>query len=861
MKNIKSINTTLIFLLLPVIVITMSIFLGLYYYQTKTKLYTALEKKSHLDLAILTKSLTPYIESYAITEYKKLMKNEFANRDLVAIVTQDMVSGQILRNPNFATGIARKPDGSLKEFSSPTLPKALAYDPYLIINKPIYSSQKEKLGEITLYYTDHFIQDELLDIMLYGGGVITIVTIIIVLFLFLTISFFIIKPILAISKVIENHDKNGIPNKPLPKTSIKEFSVLVEAIDAMIYNIKESRATLKTYIERYELILEGINDGIWDWDISKNKVYFSKRWKEMLGYKEEEFASTPEDFFNIIHPKDQPKLAQALKEHFKNPLLFPYAVDIRIKTATGEYKWILTRGKAILGSNGEPIRMLGSHTDISDLKALQIQISKEQEFISNIIENANVIVAVINNEGRMIQINPYGSQFVGYTQDEIRSEPYFWTRFLPTNNHHEIIGIFEKAHHGEITKHFRNSWISKNGEEKLFEWSNTLVINHENQFDYVIAIGIDVTQENLYSEQLLQQKKELETIFDTTKDGLAVLDLGGKFVQVNRACSKITGLSKEELETHTIFDFTSYEEKEKTHQMFQKIIKEGHVEDFEKTCTTPKKESIVSISLSLMPDHLHILTSIKDISDKKVFEEQAKLAAMGDMIGNIAHQWRQPLSVITTVASGISFKHSINQFEIGSLEPNMELIVKQAQYLSQTIEDFRSYIRGDEQEQTIMLSEIIDKTISLIKPSIVNNHIELIINTHDDGAIVAFGNTLVQSFINIINNAKDAMKEHIVDGSLRVLIISTHISDATISLSFQDNGGGIPSGIISKIFEPYFTTKHQSVGTGIGLSMTYSIIKERHNGEITVANRDFIYNDTPCHGACFTITLPLSQAI
>ncbi|HOI84067.1 MAG TPA: PAS domain-containing protein, partial [Campylobacterales bacterium] len=131
--------------------------------------------------------------------------------------------------------------------------------------------------------------------------------------------------------------------------------------------------------ERLELAWEATSDGIWDWNLRENQVYFSAKWKSMLGYSNEELADTPQTFFELIHEEDKPIIENALAKHFENPRENPYAVQIRLRSKNGEYKWILTRGKASFGADGKPERMLGSHTDISMQKELEYQLIDAKE--------------------------------------------------------------------------------------------------------------------------------------------------------------------------------------------------------------------------------------------------------------------------------------------------------------------------------------------------------------------------------------------------------------------------------------------------------------------------------------------------
>ena len=251
-----------------------------------------------------------------------------------------------------------------------------------------------------------------------------------------------------------------------------------------------------------------------------------------------------------------------------------------------------------------------------------------------------------------------------------------------------------------------------------------------------------------------------------------------------------------------------------------------------------------------------IIESGKVREKDKLMMQQAKLASMGEMIGNIAHQWRQPLSVITSSASGMQMQVEMGlEISHQEIEELSHLVVQQAQYLSHTIDHFRDFIKGDTTFGPISVRATLDNTLSLVDATLKSNHIQLVKTLDHDITIDGNINELTEAFINIINNSKDALKEKIDNDEERFLFVDSSMPDEeTIEIQIKDNGGGIPQDIIDRIFEPYFTSKHQSVGTGLGLAMVDKIIRERHLGTLKVNNVPIHHEDTIYQGTCMTIT-------
>ena len=254
------------------------------------------------------------------------------------------------------------------------------------------------------------------------------------------------------------------------------------------------------------------------------------------------------------------------------------------------------------------------------------------------------------------------------------------------------------------------------------------------------------------------------------------------------------------------------------------------------------------------------------LKDQMLFQ-QAKMASMGEMIANIAHQWRQPLSAINSVVIGLKLKLAFEKFDLSKEEEQkacilyfddkLDNIESYTHLLSNTIDDFRNFFKPNKDKTTFQISELIKTSLNLLSANFEDSEIKVI--THiQDAQLHSLENELMQVIINILNNAKDALSTHETCSS-KFIMISTHTTDDTFSLSIQDSAGGISDEIIEKIFEPYFTTKHQSHGTGIGLHMSKEIIEKHLNGKLETTNANFIHEEEECYGACFTIILPLES--
>lgn len=243
--------------------------------------------------------------------------------------------------------------------------------------------------------------------------------------------------------------------------------------------------------------------------------------------------------------------------------------------------------------------------------------------------------------------------------------------------------------------------------------------------------------------------------------------------------------------------------------------------------------------------------------NQNILHQQSKMAAMGEMIGNIAHQWRQPLSTITTASSGI-----VLQKEMGILNDEFFLdalkkINLSAQHLSKTIDDFRNFFSPHKIKSKVLIKDLFTTTLGLISSQFNAKDIKIVKNI-ENIEFITYENELVQALINILNNARDELIKLPSDKEKFIFIdVRKNIEKGIIEIIIKDNAGGVEEEFLNKIFEPYFTTKHKSQGTGIGLYMTEEIIVKHLKGQIFVKNKKFNYNNKSYIGASFKIELDL----
>jgi PAS domain S-box-containing protein len=386
----------------------------------------------------------------------------------------------------------------------------------------------------------------------------------------------------------------------------------------------------------------------------------------------------------------------------------------------------------------------------------------------------------------------------------------------------------------------------------------------------LLLIYIILERKLIFEPQMKESalKEEYEkTVIESNNNAIIAIDWTGKITTYNKSAQEMFGFSKEEMiGTHNLSKIMPQKDGKKHEESCKKYLKTGiscgiinkthELEGMKKDGTVfPIK---ISFGSKWKPKNAIVVASIIDLTyekeQQKLLNQQTKLASMGEMIGNIAHQWRQPLSVISTSATGIVMQKEYGILSDESLLKSCEQINNNAQFLSKTIDDFRDFIKGNSDKREFFLKDLFDNFLTLIEGRMTASNIDLVIDVDDNIKLYACENELVQCFINIFSNAVDVLNEKNIEE--KFIKITAQNEHERVVIHFIDNGGGIEKDIIAKIFDPYFTTKHESQGTGLGLHMTYQLLVEGMDGTINVENQTFLYNKKEYTGAQFTITLP-----
>ena len=243
----------------------------------------------------------------------------------------------------------------------------------------------------------------------------------------------------------------------------------------------------------------------------------------------------------------------------------------------------------------------------------------------------------------------------------------------------------------------------------------------------------------------------------------------------------------------------------------------------------------------------NMMQSVQDKEDMVI--AQSRHAAMGEMISMIAHQWRQPITAIAMGANNILLDIELDDLKPEPAKAGALTIIEQTKHLSKTIDDFKNFFRPNKKVEQVLVNDILEENFKIIGKSLENNNIAIKKVYTSEVQTALYSRELLQVLINIVKNAKEALLEHKVQDAM--ITVTTKDDNKNIYISICNNGVSIDLKIIKKIFDPYFSTKSEKSGTGLGLYMSKTIIEKHLHGTIEAKNIE-------SGGVCFNMKIPIN---
>ncbi|MEA1917688.1 MAG: ATP-binding protein [Campylobacterota bacterium] len=387
---------------------------------------------------------------------------------------------------------------------------------------------------------------------------------------------------------------------------------------------------------------------------------------------------------------------------------------------------------------------------------------------------------------------------------------------------------------------------------------------------------------DMQKSEIEQKNYFIDSLMQNIPIPIFYKDVDGKYAGVNDEFEKILGFKKDEIIGKSVYEIASKEIAQIWNQKDKELLSNPHktqiYEYVVKNRATQELRDVVfykNVYYDADDNIAGIIGAIMDITQKKRDEDKllqysinlehkvedeveknrrkdkkaldnAKLAQMGEMLSMIAHQWRQPLGAIGGATAAIQSKIELEKYDLNLKDDRIEFqkylqttlrsIGEYVEFLSKTIDDFRNFFKKDKEKSVTVANVVVQKALGIVQKSMQNNniHFDIEYKIDDDDRIELYQNELIQVILNLLKNSEDNFKD--IKQDKKQITIKTYKEDALHVISVKDNGGGVPKDIVNKIFDPYFSTKLEKNGTGLGLYISKVIIEEHHNGTIELLN-------------------------
>lgn len=634
-------------------------------------------------------------------------------------------------------------------------------------------------------------------------------------------------------------------------------------IEMALYRHQMERK-LRDSEKRYRNLVENAHDAIY-LITNDGFEYINHAFEKLSGYTGKELCHSDFNFWNLIHPDDR-EMINFRKQARKNKQLIPENYEFRILSKSAQEKTV----EAItvdIGVDGE-LKVMGFLRDVTERRQMEKALRYEGERAQKYLDIARVIILALDIDGNVTLINQEGCRVLGYPETEIVAKNWLNT-FLPPPSVPEVKSILKQLLADGIknSTDYESPVITHSGELRIIAWHNTVLKDETNRITGILSSGEDITKRRQAERALQESEERYRELYHQAPVGYHEVDRHGYLLRVNKTEADMLGYKIEEMIGRPIFDFISPEQREHGQkEFFEKIEQILPLEGFERKYQRKDGEELfVYIEDRLTYDKTGLISGIRstmqDISTRKNLEQQLlqsqKMEAIGRLAGGVAHDFNNLLTAIL----GITELIICDMEDSNPLLPDLEEINKAANRAAALTRQLLAFSRRQPlRPGALNLNEVITNMGKMLR-RLIGENIELITTFKPElNLIEADQSQIEQVIMNLAVNAYNAMPE---GGKLIIETENVSIDDSYcqnhsfgrvgkhVCLKISDTGIGMPDEIKHQIFEPFFSTKAPGIGTGLGLSVVYGIIKQ-HKGWIT-------FKSDIGEGTEFSVYLPVIQ--
>ena len=629
---------------------------------------------------------------------------------------------------------------------------------------------------------------------------------------------------------------------------------------ARVYRRDQSKAKerLRQSLERFRMAAETANDVVYEWDLKDHLQWFGDIDK-LLGHEPGQFPRTLKAWTNAIHPEDRERVMASVQAQLKAGT--PYAVEYRIQNKSGEYGWWSARGMAVRNPDGEPVRWIGTVTDITERKRTEASLAEERNRFKALVNHLPLAVYMKDLAGRKILTNPVDAAHLGAASE---AEVVGQTDgvFFPPEKAAQI-----EAQERQIfttDQPLINSEECQRMRDGTLRWllvSKIPLFDAANKPAGLVGFTLDIT-ENKRTEEA---HARLAAAVEQSAEAIVITDTEGKIIYTNPAFEKTTGYTCAEALGQSPRLLKSGKQDAEFYRRMWDTLKcgdtwRGHFSNQRKDGTIYQEEATITPIRNGSGTITSYVAVKRDVTREEMLESQVrqaqKMEAIGTLVGGIAHDFNNILGAI------LGYSHMLQQDtadNFAAQENNAE-VIKAANRAKDLVQQILTFSRRRETDRKeVMLDGILNEALKFLRASLPTG-IEIDMRLAAEApAVLADLTQIYQVVVNLATNALHAMEGH--PGRLTVSLepfqpdpefIVSHAgmreNTRYARLTVGDTGCGMSAETLERIFEPFFTTKPVGKGTGLGLAVVHGIV-HAHGGIITVESEK-------CKGTTFCIYFP-----
>lgn len=631
---------------------------------------------------------------------------------------------------------------------------------------------------------------------------------------------------------------------------------------------KAAEEELRRSAQRFRNLADSMPQIVFTADPEGSIDYLNAHFETYTGMRStilEENTGAPDRMIaDCIHPDDRDRTALLWNGSVTTGE--PYQAEHRIRSAGGGYRWHLSRATPQRDDSGKVVKWYGTATDINELRETQEKLRASETRFRWLYESSLVAIFFWSRDGFVTDANDAYCQLVGCTPDECRSGILPLAGVTAPEDYPKDRAAMDEIITRGISKTYEKVFIRhKTGERVAVLTALARMAETEEEG---IGFAVDLTDLKRTEQALKESEARLKLAVEATGLGTFDLDLVTGKGEWSPIAKRHYGLPDDaQVDLNTVLQMVHPEERERLEQIAKDARSpagaglysaeyrtvspiDGKIRWLSMRARVSYDEEGMPVRLvgaclnitdivlaqeALREEMTERLRAVEELRrQEQLLIRQGRLAAMGEMIANIAHQWRQPLNTLGLIIQEMPTYYDQGLFSREYLHSSVSRSMQVINYMSQTIDGFRNFFGPDKERQRFFAAQLLEQTLSILQASFAAAKIELEVETDPEAEIFGIPNEFSQVLLNILMNAKDALLERkVAQPKIEVRLAR---KNGRTALCIEDNAGGIAPEIIEKVFDPYFTTKGPDKGTGIGLFMSKTIIEKNMKGSLTVCN-------------------------